>query len=130
MSPALSDRARSLNLEHVSPTQLVRSGISHPKSSGHQAGKAVSSGPAAMEQATLALMRRWFWMRKPDAGFVLADYPATLLQAKVFDEWLEARGEILTAGLVSDPASAPAAILDHYHNLGLDLLEADSFLNN
>ena len=37
-------------------------------------------------------MRRWFFARKPDAGFVLTQFPATLLQARVFDEWLDARG--------------------------------------
>jgi adenylate kinase len=37
----------------------------------------------------IALVRRWFWARKPEAGFALAGFPATLLQAKVFDEWLK-----------------------------------------
>jgi hypothetical protein len=54
-------------------------------------------GPAAVprDAATLAVMRRWFFARKPDAGFILTDFPATLLQAQVFDEWLEARDESL-----------------------------------
>lgn len=65
----------------------------------------------------LASMRRWFFARKPDAGFVLTDFPATLLQAKVFDEWLEARGENLTGVLAGD--NAPAAIAEHYRTLGL-----------
>src|SRR5262245_5394234 len=74
------DRVRSLNLEHVSPARLKGPEISRRPAS------------AVAEEATLlALMRRWFFARKPDAGFVLTDFPATLLQAKVFDEWLEAR---------------------------------------
>jgi len=69
------------------------------------------------DEAVLALMRRWFFARKPDAGFVLADFPATLLQAKVFDEWLDVRGETLDA--VRAGPGAPAAVVAHYRALGL-----------
>ena len=68
----------------------------------------------------LALMRRWFFARKPDAGFVLTEFPATLLQAKVFDEWLEARDEALNGVMVG--AGAGDAVVEHYRTLGL-LLE-------
>lgn len=79
-------------------------------------------GPAAADQLTLAAFRKWFWARKPDAGFLLEGFPATLLQAKVLDEWLEARGETLTAVIV--PTSAPAAspardVVTHYRTQGL-----------
>lgn len=111
--PACLETLRSLNLEHVSPTQLVRSGISRPS---------LDLKPVAVS-ALLAAMRRWFWTRKPDAGFVLADFPATLLQAKVFDEWLDARGEHLTAGVVTSELSEALPVVEHYRNLGLDLLE-------
>jgi adenylate kinase len=60
-------------------------------------------------------MRRWFWSRKPDAGFVLADFPATMLQALVLDEWLEARNEQLDAVVGSE--AHPCA--SHYRSLGL-----------
>lgn len=69
------------------------------------------------DQLTTAVLRKWFWARKPDAGFLLEDFPATLLQAKVFDEWVEARGENLTA--VFAPASAPADVATHYRTQGL-----------
>ncbi len=62
-------------------------------------------------------MRKWFFARKPDAGFVLTDFPATLLQAQVFDEWLEARGETLNA--VFALAGSPAVVTSHYRDLGL-----------
>lgn len=84
---------------------------------GQQAASALSRGPAASEQITLALLRKWFWARKPDAGFLLEGFPATLLQALVFDEWLEARGENLSAVFAS--ASAPADIVTHYRTFGL-----------
>ncbi len=127
-SPALADRSRSLNIEHVSSTQLVRSEISRQTPLGRQAGQALQRGNAASDETLLAVLRRWFWTRKPDAGFVLADFPATLLQAKVFDEWLEARGEQLTACLLPEPATVPADVVDHYRTLGLDLVAADAFL--
>ena len=74
-----------------------------------------------MSQAHLALLRKWFWARKPDAGFLLEGFPATLLQALVFDEWLEARGESLTAVFAPVPPSAEP-VLTHYRTQGL-LLE-------
>jgi hypothetical protein len=54
-------RARSLHFEHVSPAGLIRQGISHLSLPGRNCGLA---GQA----------------RKPDAGTVFADAPATLLQ--------------------------------------------------
>ena len=98
---------RSLNLEHVSPAKLMRSEISRrPGSAG------------ADEATTLALLRRWFFARKPDAGFVLTDFPATLLQAKVFDEWLDARDEALNAVIAAE-SGAPGPVVAHYCTLGL-----------
>lgn len=105
-SEKLMDRARSLNLEHVSPTRLK--------------GPEISRRPvnAAAEEANLlALMRRWFFARKPDAGFVLTDFPATLLQAKVFDEWLDVRDEALNA-VIAGPGSNES-VVQHYRTLGL-----------
>ena len=109
---SLMNRARSLNLEHVSPTTLK--------------GPEISRRPvnAAAEEANrLALLRRWFFARKPDAGFVLTDFPATLLQAKVFDEWLDARDESLN-GVVAGPGSHES-IVEHYRTLGLLIEAAD-----
>ena len=103
---SLMDRVRSLNLEHVSPFRLKGPEISRRTASA-----------AAEEVNRLALMRRWFFARKPDAGFVLTDFPATLLQAKVFDEWLDARDEALHA-VFAGPGS-DAAVVEHYRTLGL-----------
>lgn len=105
-SSALMDRFSSLNLEHVSPVLLKTPGISRRPASA-----------AANEASSLALVRRWFFARKPDAGFVLSDFPATLLQARVFDEWLEARDEALTA--VFAVGGAPESVVAHYRSLGL-----------
>lgn len=122
--------ARSLNLEHVSPASLVQQEISRRTPLGQQAVSALSRGPAASEQITLALLRKWFWARKPDAGFLLEGFPATLLQALVFDEWLEARGENLT-GVFAAP-SASETVVTHYRTFGLlrgDLAAAASNLS-
>ena len=100
------NRLRSLHIEHVSPASLMRQEIWRRAS---QARKA--------EEAVLAAMRRWFWTRKPDAGFLLKDFPATLLQAQVFDEWLEARSESLSA--VCAAPGVPEGIVDYYRNQGL-----------
>jgi adenylate kinase len=104
-SENLMNRVRSLNLEHVSPATL-RSEISRRR------------GLAATEEAiTLAEMRKWYFTRKPDAGFVLTGYPATLLQARVFDEWMDARDETLEGVFAGD--GAIKAVVEHYRTLGL-----------
>ena len=100
------DRLRSLTIEHVSPASLMRQEIWRSASTDRKSGEAV-----------LAALRRWFWTRKPDAGFLLKDFPATLLQAQVFDEWLEARSESLTA--VWAAPGAPESLVEHYRNQGL-----------
>jgi adenylate kinase len=115
---------RSLNLEHVSPASLVQQEISRRTPLGQQAAAALTrpaSRPGA-DQPTLALLRKWFWARKPDAGFLLEGFPATLLQALVFDEWLEARGETLTACFAAPRSSAALAsddVVTHYRTSGL-----------
>jgi adenylate kinase len=94
--------------------------ISRRTSHGQQAAAAITRGSAVPDQVLLAVLRKWFWARKPDAGFLLEGYPATLLQAKVFDEWLEARGETLTAVLAPDrPAPADGHVVTHYRTQGL-----------
>lgn len=68
----------------------------------------------------LARARKWFWSRKPDAGFLIAGFPATLLQAKVFDEWLESRGETLSGCIA--PASIEAdPVVTHYRTQGVPI---------
>lgn len=107
-SAALMNRARSLNLEHVSPLHWKGAGISRRPGS-----------PAATEVSQLAYLRRWFFARKPDAGFVLTEFPATLLQAKVFDEWLDSRNESLSAIVAG--SDAPRWAIEHYASLGFQL---------
>lgn len=114
------NQLRSLNIEHVSPVGLLRHEISRRTALGINAERLAQQGKTLAEESTLALMRRWFWTRKPDAGFALSGFPATLLQAKVFDEWLDARDESLH-GIVADASSE--AIVDHYRALGLTIVE-------
>jgi adenylate kinase len=109
--------ARSLNFEHVSPALLVQQEISRRTPLGQQAAQALTRGSAVPDRVHLALLRKWFWARKPDAGFLLEGFPATLLQALVFDEWLEARGENLTACFAASSASAD--VVTFYRTQGL-----------
>lgn len=92
--------------------------ISRHTAIGLAAERAVRQGKTLAEETLLAVMRRWFWTRKPDAGFALSGFPATLLQAKVFDEWLEARDEALN-GVVVEQATAAAPVIEHYRTHGL-----------
>ena len=79
-------------------------------------------GTSVPAETIVALMRRWFVARKPDAGFALTGFPATLLQARIFDEWLDARDESLDAVIASSPASS-SDLVNYYRTHGL-LLEA------
>jgi len=117
-SEPLFKQHRSLNIEHVSPAGLMRQEISRRTPLGLNAERASRTGKTVSDEATLALMRRWFWARKPDAGFALTGFPATLLQAKVFDEWLEARDESLNGVFILGSASG-LSVVEHYRTLGL-----------
>jgi adenylate kinase len=123
---AVINQLRSLNIEHVSPAGLMRQEISRRTPLGLAAERASRTGKTASDETTLALMRRWFWARKPDAGFALTGFPATLLQAKVFDEWLEARDESLNSVFVLGPSSG-LSVVDHYRTLGL-VIETDALV--
>jgi len=103
----LQDRASSLHIEHVSLTHILSREISrqsHRKDETH-------------EMIALAAMRRWYFARKPDAGFLLTEFPATLLQAQVMDEWLETRNETLDGVVILPGASQ--TLINHYHMQGI-----------
>ncbi|MCF3650737.1 nucleoside monophosphate kinase [Opitutaceae bacterium LMO-CP1] len=107
---------------------MIKQEISRRTPLGSQASRALAQEQPVPDQIILSILRRWFWARKPDAGFVLADFPATLLQAQVFDEWLEARDSTLTACATSsdsDTVAAPA-IIDHYRTLGVEIFDAET----
>jgi adenylate kinase len=120
----LRSRVRSFSFEHVSPVTLVHQEISRRTPHGYSAlqqNAAVfsrSAGQQNADQTLLAVFRKWFWARKPDAGFLLEGFPATLLQARVLDEWLEARHETLTGCFTADPLSADP-VVTHYRTQGL-----------
>jgi adenylate kinase len=95
-------------IEHVSPESLVHQEICRCTPPGRPAAQACRHGAAVPDQTLLAILRQWFWARKPDAGFLLEGNPATLLHARVFDEWLEVCGEALTDCLGTEPLPATA----------------------
>ena len=119
------DRSRSLNLEHVSPAALLQQEISRRTPLGLTAERRVQHGQPVSDETVVSLMRRWFWMRKPDAGFALTGFPATLLQARIFDEWLDARSEALDA-VVSLGENVNEPLVEHYRTLGL-LMQPSEF---
>jgi adenylate kinase len=118
------NQLRSLNIEHVSLVDLIQREISRASSLGQMVERAIRQESPLADETILALMRRWFWARKPDAGFTLTGFPATLLQAKVFDEWLDARDENLHGVIPNSDSSE--LLVEHYRTLGL-LIEAPEF---
>ena len=120
------NQLRSLNIEHVSLADLIRQEISRGSSLGSQVERTIRQESPLTDETALALLRRWFWARKPDAGFALTGFPATLLQAKVFDEWMDARDESLD-GVFVEEAFSSTPLAEHYRTHGL-LIEADKFV--
>jgi len=114
------NRLRSLNIEHVSPAELMQQEISRRTPIGQVAERAARAGHSVPDESLFALLRKWFWSRKPDAGFALTGFPATLLQAKVFDEWMETRDEALD-GVVVGEGFANHPVQEHYRTYGLPM---------
>lgn len=119
LTEAWLDQFRSLHIEHVSPGALVSQEICRRSPLGQSAELARRRGTPVPADTLLALVRRWFMARKPDAGFALQGFPATLLQARILDEWLDARDESLDAVLALSPASARGELADYYRLHGL-----------
>lgn len=113
------DHFRSLHIEHVSPALLVSQEICRRSPLGQSAELAMQRGTTVPAETIVALVRRWFMARKPDAGFALTGFPATLLQARILDEWLDARDESLDAVLALTSASARDELADYYRLHGL-----------
>lgn len=113
------DSFRSLHIEHVSPELLVSQEICRRSRLGQSAQLAMQRGTTVPAETIVALARRWFMARKPDAGFALTGFPATLLQARILDEWFDARDESLDAVLALTPAFARGELADYYRLHGL-----------
>lgn len=118
LSQDWSNHLCSLHIEHVSPGTLISQEICRRSPLGQSAELAQQRGTHVPAETIIALMRRWFMARKPDAGFALTGFPATLLQARILDEWLDARDESLDGVfLVSGSTGTPLA--DYYRVHGL-----------
>lgn len=102
----------SLHIEHVSPSDLICREIS-PR----------SGFTGVPNVATFASVRLWPAARKPDAGSVFTDDPATLLQAIMFDERLGGLQEDL-AIVCSFPRSHQPVVV-HYCTVGFHFNGAD-----
>ncbi len=117
--PAFS---RSLISEHVSTEALLSAESSRQTPLGAALRRAAKSACTPADETVLAILRRWYFARRAESGFLLHGFPRTPLQALVFDEWLEVRGETLDACVVVGGAEGASAIAAYYRNRGI-LLE-------
>lgn len=111
----------SLKTEHVFPAEWMRVESLRPTAAGAAARNAIESGEAAPDPVLFSLMRRWFWSRKAGSGFCIHGFPETRLQARVFDEWMEARDEILDICVVSEENDNHEVAI-HYRILGVPVV--------
>lgn len=117
--PAFS---RSLISEHVSTEALLSAESQRQTPSGAALRRAAKSACAPADETVLAVLRRWYFARRVERGFLLHGFPCNVLQAVVFDEWLEARGETLDACVVVGGAESVPTTAAYYRNRGV-LLE-------
>lgn len=96
----LAARLSSLNIEHLSSGHLFRREIEKRTPVGRAIEESMEHGELVPDELTLDLVRKWFRGRPPSRGFILDGFPRTLVQARCFDEWMEARNEVLTACVV------------------------------
>ncbi|HLP02985.1 MAG TPA: nucleoside monophosphate kinase [Opitutaceae bacterium] len=119
---------RSLISEHVSTEALLSAESQRDTPLGAALRRAAKSRRTPDDNTVLAVLRRWYFARRAESGFRLLGFPRSALQAIVFDEWLETRGESLNACIQLHPpadVSSPAA--DYYRERGLliELATAD-----
>ena len=128
LSRRVIDSVRSLHhCEFVSADDLLMQEIAGRSAVGTAAARARAAGRPVTDDAMLAVMRRWYWSRKSNRGFVLSGFPATVIQAMVFDQWLDERDEALTACLWLDETGTSSAaasvnnrrVAAHYQERGL-----------
>lgn len=111
---------RSLISEHVSTEALLRDESVRQTPLGAALRRSAKAHLAPTDDTVLALLRRWYFARRPDSGFRLLGFPRNLRQSLVLDEWLESRGESLDACvLFTTPDSRPSPVADHYRDQGL-----------
>lgn len=127
LSEAWLENLRSLHIEHVSPGHLVSQEICRRSPLGQSAELAQQRGTPVPAETIVALARRWFMARKPDAGFALTGFPATLLQARILDEWLDARDESLDGVVASTSFAKHSELADYYRTHGLLFEDATMF---
>jgi adenylate kinase len=112
--------SRSLISEHVSIEALLSAESQRQTPLGAALRRAVKSRCAPADETVLAVLRRWYFARRAESGFCLMGFPRTALQALVFDEWLETRGETLDACLCLPGATGQAgASAEYYRERGL-----------
>lgn len=96
----LAENLRKLPAEHLSSGELFRQQIRAESTLGQRLQKELEGGSLVSDELTLEIMRKWFFSRPQRKGFLLDGFPRTLPQARAFDEWLEARGQMLDAAIL------------------------------
>ncbi len=119
-SGSVPEFTRSLISEHVSTEALLSVESQRQTSLGAALRRAVKSRCVPADETVLAVLRRWYFARRTERGFLLWGFPRNVMQAIVFDEWLETRGESLDACVwFAGAAGAVPEAVDYYRSRGL-----------
>jgi adenylate kinase len=115
--------------EHVSTEALLSAESQRQTPLGAALRRTSTLRNAPADETVLAVLRRWYFARRAERGFCLLGFPQSVLQAIVFDEWLETRGETLDACVrFPGPAETRSAAAEYYRERGLliDMTAADA----
>lgn len=93
----LAENLCSFTFDHISSGEIFREHVRNSTSLGQKLADGLADGQLVSDELTLETMKKWFWSRKANQGFLLDGFPRTLVQARAFDEWLESRSLKLDA---------------------------------
>jgi adenylate kinase family enzyme len=88
--------------EFVAVDRLLEGEVARNSPLGAVVARARRHGVAVPDDAVMQVLRHWFWSLRSGRGFVLAGFPATAVQAVVFDAWMEERDSCLSGAIWID----------------------------
>src|SRR5690625_1465432 len=78
---SLATGLASLDIEHVSSGEIFRTEIATGSQLGREFEKVLKTGSLVSDEQTLAVVRKWYFARKRNRGFLIEDRKSTRLNS-------------------------------------------------
>ena len=89
-------------LIHISTGDLFRAHISQQTSLGKQVSALIAEGQLVPDEITIAMLEEEVDKNPEAKGFIFDGFPRTVAQAEALDEFLQGKGESITAVIALD----------------------------